>query len=161
MEIAIVTTGGTIDKDYFDALSEFQVVDSPIIELFKHFHVAFDFELHPLFKKDSLEITDEDRMQIKELVQKLPQNKILITHGTDTMVSTANALKGIENKTIVLTGAMKPARFKETDAIFNIGVAIGALQSKSSGVYVAMSGKIFDPQNVVKDRAKMQFHEII
>lgn len=160
MSIAIVTTGGTIDKDYFDALSEYQVVDSPLEELLKHFHVAFEFEVFPVLKKDSLEITDADRALIKQKIISLPHKKVLVTHGSDTMVETAKYLQGIPEKTVVLTGAMKPARFKDTDAIFNVGVAIGTLQSKENGVYIAMSGEVFDPQNVIKDRQKMQFHTL-
>jgi len=160
MDIAIVTTGGTIDKDYFDALSEYQVVDSPLAELLKHFHVGFKFEMFPLFRKDSLELSGEDRIEIHDFVAKLPHHKVLITHGSDTMIDTAKHLMDIEQKTIVLTGAIKPARFKDSDAIFNVGVAIGAIQSLSPGCYIAMSGQLFRPDNVIKDREKMQFRSL-
>lgn len=160
MKIAIVTTGGTIDKDYFDALSEYQVAESPLSDLLAHYHVGFEFEMFPLFRKDSLELTDQDRMDIRDFVSKLPHQKILITHGSDTMVDTAKVLMSIKDKTIVLTGAFKPARFKDSDAIFNVGVAIGAIQSLSPGCYVAMNGLLFRPDNVAKNREKMQFQSL-
>jgi len=161
MNIAIVTTGGTIDKDYFDALSEYQIADSVIDGALRGYRVGFDFEMVPLMRKDSLEITESDRKEIVKVVSALPHELVLLTHGTDTMVDTAKSLQTVVNdKTIVLTGAMKPARFSDTDAFFNVGVAIGALQTLPKGVYIAMSGQIFDPENVVKDRSKARFHTL-
>jgi len=157
MSIAIFTTGGTIDKDYFDALSEYQVVESVIPAKLELYRLGYAIEVEPLMRKDSLEITDEDRQFIREKVLSSSAEKCLITHGSDTMVQTAEFLQGIEGKTIVLTGAMKPARFHDTDAIFNVGVALGALQTLSEGVYVAMSGRIFKPNEVVKNRSEMRF----
>ena len=84
----------------------------------------------------------------------------MITHGTDTMVQTAQHLKDIATKPIVLTGAMKPARFRDTDALFNVGFALGALQSLSEGVYLAMNGGVFDPDRVAKNRYAMQFQSV-
>ena len=157
MSIAILTTGGTIDKDYFDALSEYQIVESPIHELLNLFRVNFDYDVIPVMKKDSLELTDGDRKNLRDVINKLPQQYILITHGTDTMALTAQALEGIDNKVIVLTGAMKPARFKDTDAIFNIGFALGALRTLKNGVYIAMNGEVFNPAHVQKNRAAHRF----
>lgn len=160
MKIAIVTTGGTIDKDYFDALSEYQVAESPLTDLLEHYRVGFEFEMFALFRKDSLELTDQDRTTIHDFVAGLPHQKVLITHGSDTMVETAKALMALKNKTIVLTGAFKPARFKDSDAVFNVGVAIGAIQSLLPGCYIAMNGLVFDSDNVVKNRDKMQFQSL-
>ncbi len=160
MAIAILTAGGTIDKDYFDALSEYQIVESPIDGLLKTFHVNFDYEVIPVMKKDSLDMTEDDRLRLKEVINGLQHHHVLITHGTDTMDQTARALDGIDNKVIVLTGAMKPARFKDTDAIFNIGFALGALRSLKEGVYIAMSGEIFDPWKVKKNRSAQRFEPI-
>ena len=160
MSIAILTVGGTIDKDYFDALSEYQITESPIHELLHTFNVNFDYQVIPVMKKDSLDMTDEDRDNLRNLISKLDQELILITHGTDTMAQTAKVLTGIENKTIILTGAMKPARFKDTDAIFNIGFALGALRTISKGIYIAMNGEVFKPENVIKNRTAHRFETI-
>jgi L-asparaginase len=159
MTIAILTVGGTIDKDYFDALSEYKIVHSPMEDLFSAINVTFDHHLTSLMKKDSLEMTDEDRKIIYNHIKGLQEKQILITHGTDTMSKTAEFLMPIKDKTIVLTGAMKPARFKDTDAIFNIGFALGALHALPSGVYIAMSGKIFPAGTVKKNREKGRFEE--
>ena len=111
-------------------------------------------------RKDSLEMTDEDRELIRETCQNSEQDKILITHGTDTMTQTAECLLGITGKTIVLTGAMAPARFKETDAVFNLGLATGAAQALESGVYIAMNGQIFPAGKVKKNREQRRFETL-
>lgn len=160
MAIAILTVGGTIDKDYFDALSEYQITESPIHELLHTFNVNFDYQVIPVMKKDSLDMTDEDRSKVRDIINTLEQKLVLVTHGTDTMAQTAQALEGISDKTIVLTGAMKPARFKDTDAIFNIGFALGALRTLQQGVYLAMNGEIFAPGNVIKNRSAHRFEQI-
>lgn len=160
MSIAILTVGGTIDKDYFDALSEYQITESPIHELLHTFNVNFEYNVIPVMKKDSLDMTNEDRDNLKSLINQLDQQQVLITHGTDTMAQTAKVLADIENKTIILTGAMKPARFKDTDAIFNIGFALGALRVLTEGVYIAMNGEVFKPENVIKNRAEHRFETI-
>lgn len=161
MSIAILTVGGTIDKDYFDALSEYQITESPIHELLHTFHVNFEYQVIPVMKKDSLEMTDEDRDYLRKVINQLDQQLILVTHGTDTMAQTAKTLNGIKGKTIILTGAMKPARFKDTDAIFNIGFALGALRTLAQGVYIAMNGEVFKPDNVIKNRAAHRFETVI
>ena len=122
--------------------------------------VSLDYTLLPLMRKDSLEMDDTDRALIRETCEKADEIHILITHGTDTMTDTAEALKGIEGKTIVLTGAMAPARFRETDAIFNIGCATGAVQSLPPGVYISMNGRIFPAGMVRKNRAARCFESI-
>ena len=108
-------------------------------------------------RKDSLHITDEDRLIIHDAVAASDANHVLITHGTDSMVKTALLLADIPDKTMVLTGALNPARFRDSDAIFNIGCAVGAVQSLPAGAWVAMSGTIWDPKKVRKNRSKNCF----
>ena len=156
-DLHIFTTGGTIDKVYFDALSEFQVGESPLEAILREANVTLSYELTSLMKKDSLELTDADRDEIYEAVSTSRAKHILITHGTDTMAKTAERLIGIEDKTIVLTGAMQPARLRSTDAIFNVGFAIAAARSAATGVYIAMNGHVFDAGRVRKDRAEGRF----
>ena len=106
------------------------------------------------------ELDDSDRLAIREAIEKADNRMILVTHGTDTMTATGMALKGIHGKTIVLTGALLPARFRDNDAVFNIGFALAAVQTLPEGVYVAMNGRIYDPAKVKKDRDLNQFVEI-
>ena len=153
----IFTTGGTIDKVYFDALSEFQVGESPLDAIPREANVGIDYELTSLMRKDSLELTDADRDAIHAAVSASSARHVLITHGTDTMAQTAERLRDITDKTIILTGAMQPARLRSTDAIFNVGFALAAAQLQSPGVYIAMSGRVFPAGHVRKDRAAGQF----
>ena len=155
--ILVLTTGGTIDKNYFDALSEYQIVDSGIPALLKEARVALPFRVEEVCRKDSLELTDQDRAEIARRVAEVAETLIVITHGTDTMTQTAKALAHIAGKTIVLTGALSPARFAETDAPFNLGMAFAAAQVALPGVYIAMSGQVFDGLKVRKDRAAGRF----
>jgi L-asparaginase len=157
MTIRIITTGGTIDKVYFDARSEFEIGASPIAELLREANVGLTFVVTPLMRKDSLDLTDADRTAIRAAVAQCPEAHVLVTHGTDTMAETAQTLKGIAGKTIVFTGAMQPASQRSSDAFFNVGFAMAALQTLPPGVYLAMSGQIFDPDHVVKDRANQRF----
>lgn len=156
MDIKILTTGGTIDKIYFDAKSEFQIGDPHISEVLEEANVIFTYEVESVLRKDSLDLTDADRELIVKKVRQQTCNRILITHGTDTMVETANWLRGVD-KTIVLTGSMQPAKLRVSDAFFNIGYAISAVQLLPSGVYIAMNGHIFDPLTTTKNRAKNRF----
>lgn len=155
--ILVLTTGGTIDKAYFDALSEYQIVESGIPALIEEARVALPFRVMELMRKDSLELTDADRALIAAAVREAPETHIVITHGTDTMTDTAKALAPIEGKTIVLTGALSPARFAETDAPFNLGMAFATAQVAAPGVWIAMSGQVFDGLKVRKDRAAGKF----
>ena len=155
--ILVLTTGGTIDKNYFDALSEYQIVDSGIPALLKEARVALPFRVVEVCRKDSLELTDTDRADIARHAAEASETRIVITHGTDTMTETAKALAGVPGKTIVLTGALSPARFAETDAGFNLGMAFAAAQVAAPGVYLAMSGQVFDGLRVRKDRAAGRF----
>jgi L-asparaginase len=159
MKIVIFTTGGTIDKVYFDAKSEFEVGEPQIGHILREAMVGFEFEVRSLMQKDSLEMTDADRKLIRAAVEHCMEPLVLITHGTDTMAETAAALAGIPRKTIVLTGALSPARFRSTDAIFNIGSAVAAVQSLPEGVYVAMNGRVFRAGHVRKNREQNRFEE--
>ncbi|MCX7552859.1 asparaginase domain-containing protein [Marinicella sp. S1101] len=158
--LKIITTGGTIDKLYFDDLSDYQIGKPIIGELLNTYHVGFDFEVVPLLKKDSIYITDEDRSLIKSVIEKSDESHFLITHGTDTMVETAQYLQNIPGKTIVMTGALTPARFNATDAIFNIGCAVAAVQTQPNGVWVIMNGLVWDPAHVRKNRKANRFEEV-
>jgi L-asparaginase len=158
--IKIFTTGGTIDKVYFDAKSEYAVGAPQISTILSGSLFQPDYEVEELLQKDSLEITEEDREMIRSRVESEELPQILITHGTDTMVETARALSGIPGKVIVLVGSLSPARFKGSDAEFNIGFAMGALQSLPFGVYIAMNGRIFLPEDVRKNRAANRFENL-
>lgn len=160
MKIKIITTGGTIDKTYFDRKSEYEVGEPQIAEVLKEANVTVDYEVSPLLRKDSLDLTDEDRRLIFKTIQSDSCRFFVITHGTDTMVSTARMLKQIPGKVMVLTGAMQPAKFRSTDASFNIGCAIIAVQLLPDGVYIAINGRIFNPDSVRKHHELNRFEEI-
>lgn len=155
--ILILTTGGTIDKIYFDALSDYQVGETVMAKLLDIARVKRPFRIEEVVRKDSLELDDVDRADIRDLVAAAPENHIIITHGTDTMTETAKLLSAIGGKTIVLVGALAPARFGESDASFNLGMAFATVQTAAPGVYITMSGSVFRADNVVKDRARGAF----
>ena len=155
--IEIFTTGGTIDKVYFDALSEYQIGPTAITDMLAENNVFVPHSVTQLMRKDSLELTDEDRAAIHAAVAASTATQILVTHGTDTMVQTGRMLSDIAGKTIVLTGAMQPATLRASDAPFNVGFALAAVQCLPPGVYIAMNGQIFDPVKTVKDRAASRF----
>ena len=155
--ILVVTTGGTIDKVYFDAKSEFEVGRSMVGDLLREAHVHVAFETLEVLRKDSLDLTDADREAICSAIASASNTCIVVTHGTDTMTKTARVLRQITGKTIVLTGALSPARFANTDAAFNVGMAFGAVQTLPAGVYIAMNGQVFDAEKVRKDRATNRF----
>ena len=150
-DLLIVTTGGTIDKVYFDAKSDYQVGDPQIGKILDDLGVAFRFHVIPLLRKDSLFIDGDDRALMRATIAAQSERCVLVTHGTDSMVETAKVLAGIPGKTIVLTGALNPARFEGSDAQFNIGCAVGAVQSLPEGAYIAMNGRIWSPDKVRKN----------
>lgn len=157
MKIRFITTGGTIDKIYFDALSKFEVGDSVVQHVLTDGLVDFDFDVVSLFQKDSLELDDDDRQALHDYIENDDATHYVITHGTDTMPSTASALSGLDGRTIVLTGALTPARFRTTDAVFNVGMAVATVQVAKPGVYIAMSGQVFEAGAVRKNRAENRF----
>ncbi len=155
--IQIFTTGGTIDKVYFDANSAFEIGDTLLPELLTESNIHDGYAISGLLRKDSLEMTDADREAIREAVAAADATQILITHGTDTMAETARALATITNKTIVLLGAMQPARMRRSDAVFNVGFAWAAVQLLPAGVYIAMNGEVFEAGAVRKNLKAQRF----
>ncbi len=160
MHLEIFTTGGTIDKVYFDAKSSFEVGDPQIVEVLREANLCIDYRVTQIMRKDSLELTDADRETIRHSVESSEAGNIVITHGTDTMIDTAKALAQVAGKTIVLTGAMQPARFRRTDAVFNIASAMMAAQILPAGVYIVMNGQVFDPNAARKNVALNRFEEV-
>ena len=159
MKIKIYTTGGTIDKVYFDQKSEYQVGDPQAKGVLERANVVLDYELESIIKKDSLDFTDKDRELIRKKVESTSLERIVITHGTDAMIDTAKVLKNISHKTIVMTGSMYPAQFRDSDAVFNLGCAVTAAQILVPGVYIVMNGRIFKPDNVRKNVELNRFEE--
>jgi L-asparaginase len=141
--LLIITTGGTIDKIYFDDKSDYQIGEPQISQILNAIQVAFDFDVNALIRKDSLHIDDNDRKQIHDAIAASDCRHVLVTHGTDTMIETALALEDLDDRTIVLVGSLNPARFRDSDAVFNIGCAVGAVQTLPPGVYIAMNGKVW------------------
>jgi L-asparaginase len=158
--LCIVTTGGTIDKIYFDDKSDFQVGEPQIGRILEELGVAFRFNVIPILRKDSLHITDADRELLRATIAAQPSRHVLVTHGTDSMVQTAGVLASLTDKTIVLTGALNPARFRGSDAEFNIGTAVGAVQCPPPGVYIAMNGRIWNPSKVRKNVEANRFEAL-
>ncbi|MCL1634413.1 asparaginase domain-containing protein [Luteimonas sp. SX5] len=159
-QLLIVTTGGTIDKVYFDDKSDYQVGEPQIGRILEELGVAFRFSVIPIIRKDSLHISREDRELVRAAIAAQDARHVLVTHGTDSMVETAQVLSSIADKTIVLTGALNPARFRGSDAEFNIGTAVGAVQSLPPGVYIAMNGRVWDPAKVRKNVAANRFEAV-
>lgn len=160
MRLKIFTTGGTIDKVYFDQKSQYEVGDPQAGGLLERANVVIDYEVESILRQDSLDITAQDRERIRQAVAAAPEQHIIITHGTDTMLATAQTLYRIKEKTIVLTGSMYPARFQESDAVFNMGCAVIAAQVLSTGVYIAMNGRIFDPSSSRKNVDLNRFEDL-
>jgi L-asparaginase len=160
VKIHILTTGGTIDKFYFDQKDSFQVGEPQIGQLLREANVTVEHEIRALMHKDSLDLTDADRETIVAAVRDIPGERFLITHGTDTMLKTAALLQErVAGKVMVLTGAMQPARLRSSDAFFNIGFAFGAVQHLGPGAYVAMNGRIFRPGAARKNVGQGRFEE--
>jgi len=157
--IKILTAGGTIDKVYFDAKSDYQVGPPNIKTVLDDLNLGFEYAIESVLKKDSLDLTREDRECIHRAVARQSADRVIITHGTDTMVETAGQLADIKNKVIVLTGALEPALFKTSDAVFNIGCAVTAVQTLSPGVYIVMNGRVFSHDSVRKNVSKSLFEE--
>ncbi len=156
-QLCIVTTGGTIDKIYFDDKSDFQIGEPQIGRILDELGVAFGYRVIPILRKDSLHLNDGDRELVRATIAAQDTRHVLVTHGTDSMVATAKVLESIPDKTIVLTGALNPARFRGSDAEFNIGTAVGAVQALPPGVYIAMNGRIWDPRHVRKNVSANRF----
>ncbi len=145
---------------YFDDKSDFQVGEPQIGHILEELGVAFRFEVIPILRKDSLHIGEQDRELLRATIAAQDASHVLVTHGTDTMVETARVLASIRGKVIVLTGALNPARFRGSDAEFNIGTAVGAVQSLPEGVYIAMNGRVWDPARVRKNVTANRFEAL-
>ncbi len=161
MKIIFVQTGGTIDKDYPKARKgyAFEIGEAAVKRILQRVNPNFDFEIICLLRKDSLDITEEDRIKIYETCRKADSDKIVVTHGTDTIIATARKLAKIKNKAIVLTGAVRPEKFLDSDAPFNVGTAIGAINFLRDGVYIAMNGRVYPWNKVRRDTETGQFAE--
>jgi len=160
MKIIFLATGGTFDKVYYDALSDYRIGDPQVVSILEQAKVALDYRVEAIISKDSLDLNDADRAILRERIAKDANTRFVVVHGTDTMVETARALQGIDAKTIVLTGAMQPARFKNSDAEFNTGFALASVQLLQPGVYIVMNGEIFTADKVCKNRDKGRFEAI-
>jgi len=161
MSVRVFITGGTFDKEYNELTGQLYFNDSHLPEMLDLGRNLVDVEIRTLMMVDSLEMTDIDRDLVAEHCLKSPETKIIITHGTDTMTETAQLLvKKINDKTIVLTGAMVPYKFGSSDGLFNLGSALAFVQTLPPGVYVAMNGRYFNANNVRKNKETGVFEEV-
>jgi len=160
MRLKIFSMGGTIDKVYFDDLSAYEVGEAQAGEILAEAGVALEFCVEEIVRKDSLHLTAGDRALLRGRIEASPERRIIVTHGTDTMVETAAALAGLPDTVVVLTGALSPARFKGSDAVFNLGCAVGAVQTLPPGVYIAMNGRVFEAGKVRKNREAGRFEPV-
>jgi L-asparaginase len=151
--IKIFVTGGTFDKEYNELNGALYFKKTHLHEMLELGRSQLIVDIETLMMKDSLEMSDDDRNSIVQRCFESNEDKILITHGTDTMVKTAKLLAAkINSKTIVLTGAMIPYKFGSSDGLFNLGSALSFLQSLPHGIYIAMNGNIFSWDNVKKTK---------
>ncbi|NQX12458.1 asparaginase [Microbacteriaceae bacterium VKM Ac-2855] len=157
MQILVLATGGTIDKEYSIA-GDLEIGEPQSPRILADVITPLEFVHESVLRKDSLDLDDADRAAIRAHVEATAHERIVVTHGTDTMTATAETLRGIPGRVIVLTGAMQPARMRDSDAAFNLGLAIGAVQLLPEGVYIAMSGQVFPAGAVAKDREAGVFH---
>lgn len=158
MSVRIIATGGTFDKEYNELTGELFFTKTHIKDVLNLGRCKLQVKITQLMLKDSLFMTDNDRKNILAACKKVTESHIVITHGTDTMEVTARYLgRNIENKTIVLTGAMIPYKFGSSDGIFNLASALSFAQALPSGVYVAMNGKLFSCENVTKNKKRGVF----
>ena len=156
--IRIFVTGGTFDKEYNELTGRLYFQDSHLPEMLKLGRCNLDVDIRTLMMVDSLDMTDDDRHIILEHCRGAPEDRIVITHGTDTMAETAAMLgRSIADKTIVLTGAMVPYKFGSSDGLFNLGSALAFAQTLPAGVYVAMNGRCFRWDTVRKNRETGMF----
>jgi len=160
MELLVLTTGGSIDKTYSAAESSFTVGVPAATRILSDANVTLEIEVRELFRRDSLNISEEDRHAISREIRRSSCRWVVITHGTDSIVETARFLEPSNDKTIVLTGAMRPADFRKTDAEFNLGGAIAAVQILPEGVYIVMNGRILTPEDTRKNPDREIFEEI-
>ena len=161
MKITFIQTGGTIDKDYPKTTKgyAFEFGEPATRRILEKLNPSFEYEILTSCQKDSLEITDDDRQELVNLINKNSANKFIITHGTDTMMETANFIfPKINNKVIVLTGAMRPEQFSNSDAPINVGGAIAATQVLEAGVYLFMTGILKSCSEIKRDMETGKFY---
>ena len=161
MNILFLQTGGTIDKDYPKSTKgyAFEIHEPAVKRILQKLNPCFSFKVQTVLKKDSLEINEIDRDIILKTCKNAKEDKIIITHGTDTIGETAEFLSSIKNKTIILTGSMRPQRFSNSDADLNIGIAIGGIQAISSGIYVALHGLIIPYNQLSRNMETGQYYK--
>ena len=161
MKLTFLQTGGTIDKDYPKITKgwAFEIAEPAVNRILEKLNLPFEYEVFSVFKKDSQEITIEDRQSLFEYCQELKNDKIIITHGTDTMIATGLFLQNITNKLIIITGAMRPERFANSDADLHIGMAIGAANILEKGVFIAMNGLVIPINQAKRDLKTGQFYQ--
>ncbi|MBI2102618.1 asparaginase [Candidatus Woesearchaeota archaeon] len=161
MKLTFIQTGGTIDKDYPKTKGgyAFEISEPAVGRILEKLNPSFEYEILSVLRKDSLDITEEDRKKILESCKKVKTDKLIITHGTDTMLDTAGVLNEIKDKTIIITGAMRPERFSNSDAPINIGLAIGAINVLEKGIFIAMHGRILRWDKCKRDTKSGQFIE--
>lgn len=158
MNVRILMTGGTMDKHYNELNGELIFTRSTVPEMLAQGRARLSVELQTLMLKDSLDMDDDDRRAIVSACAGCEETRVVITHGTDTMIETAASLAAaVAGKTIVLLGAMVPYRFKNSDALFNLGAAVTAAQTLEHGVYITMNGKVFGHDDVTKNREIGEF----
>ena len=161
MPVRILVTGGTFDKEYDEITGELYFKDTHMREILELGRSKLEVKIRTLMLIDSLEITDDDRVVILDNCKRVPENQIVITHGTDTMTVTAKVIADANlEKTIVLTGAMIPYKFGSSDGLFNFGGALAFAQSLPPGVYIAMNGRYFDWDKVKKNKKTGVFEEL-
>ena len=161
MSIRIIVTGGTFDKEYNERTGELYFKDSHLAEMLRLGRSRVEVNIRTVMMIDSLDMTDADRGLIVQNCVQAPEERIVITHGTDTMTETAAAVAAVvNNKTVVLTGAMIPYAFGSSDGLFNLGSALSFVQVLPAGVYIAMNGKCFPWNRCRKNRERGEFEEI-
>jgi L-asparaginase len=161
MSIRIFVTGGTFDKEYNELNGSLYFKETHISEMLKLGRSQLDVQIRTLMMVDSTELTEEDREIIARSCIKAEEERILITHGTDTMVETARMLaEQVKNKTVVLTGAMIPYAFGSSDGLFNLGASLAFVQTLPHGVYISMNGNVFNWDNVIKNRKLGVFEKL-
>jgi L-asparaginase len=159
--VRIIVTGGTFDKEYNELTGSLFFRKTHVLEMLRLGRCRVPFAVETLMMIDSLDMTLPDRRRILESCRKARESRLVVTHGTDTMVETARLLgRELKGKTVVLTGAMVPYKFGSSDGMFNLGSALSFAQSLPAGIYVAMNGRPFRWDSVRKNRAKGQFEAV-
>lgn len=161
MKIKLLLSGGTIDKIYDEVNAKLTFSSTHIDTMLKDARSKLDLNIEQVLMIDSLDMNDEHRRQLLEACRSSSEGRIVITHGTDTMVETAKVLgQNLQGKTVVLLGAMIPYAFGGSDALFNLGAALTAVQLLPPGVYITMNGKVFSWDNVIKNKDRGEFESL-